>query len=264
MTVRTTFHPGSPVWIDLNTSDAERARPFYTALFGWEYEDGGPEYGGYAQILKDGHQIGGLMPHQGDGPPDTWSVYLAVTDVNAAAARVATAGGTVVVEPMEIPGMGKFAFFVDPAGGAIGAWQAGGLPGFDLEEVHGAPAWCEEMSRSFRPALDFYRHVFDWNIDLMSDTDEFRYARHMVDGEAQAGIMDASSHLPDGAPSSWFVYFLVDDADAAAATVVEHGGTVAKGPEETEFGRLAVVRDPLGAEMKIVARNAPGQERITT
>lgn len=60
------------------------------------------------------------------------------------------------------------------------------------------------------------------------------------------------------------MYFLVDDADAAVATVVEHGGTVVKEPEESGFGRLAVVRDPLGAEMKIVARNAEGQERITT
>ena len=42
------------------------------------------------------------------------------------------------------------------------------------------------------------------------------------------------------------------------------GGTVVKEPEESGFGRLAVVRDPLGAEMKIVARNAEGQARITT
>ncbi len=264
MTVRTSFHTGSPVWIDLDTSDPERARAFYAALFGWEFEEGGPEYGGYAQITKDGHQIGGIMPHQGDGPADMWSVYLAVTDANAAAARVATAGGQVIVEPMEIPGMGRFAFFLDPAGGGIGAWQAAGLNGFDLEEVHGAPAWCEEMNGDFRRSLDFYRHVFDWDVDLMSDTDDFRYARHMVGDEPQAGIMDAARYLPDGAPSAWYVYFLVDDADAAVATVVEHGGTVVKEPEESGFGRLAVVRDPLGAEMKIVARNAEGQERITT
>ena len=214
MTVRTSFHTGSPVWIDLDTSDPERARAFYAALFGWEFEEGGPEYGGYAQITKDGHQIGGIMPQQGDGPADMWFVYLAVTDANAAAARAATAGGQVIVD--------------------------------------------------FRRSLDFYRHVFDWDVDLMSDTDDFRYARHMVGDEPQAGIMDAARWLPDGAPSAWYVYFLVDDADAAVATVVEHGGTVVKEPEESGFGRLAVVRDPLGAEMKIVARNADGQERITT
>ena len=38
--------------------------------------------------------------------------------------------------------------------------------------------------------------------------------------------MDAARWLPDGAPSAWYVYFLVDDADAAVATVVEHGGTI--------------------------------------
>ena len=30
----------------------------------------------------------------------------------------------VIVEPMEIPGMGRFAFFLDPSGGGIGAWHA--------------------------------------------------------------------------------------------------------------------------------------------
>ena len=32
--------PGAPCWIDLMTSDTEKAKTFYNALFGWTYETG--------------------------------------------------------------------------------------------------------------------------------------------------------------------------------------------------------------------------------
>jgi predicted enzyme related to lactoylglutathione lyase len=47
------------------------------------------------------------------------------------------------------------------------------------------------------------------------------------------------------------VYFSVEDADVAAARVTELGGTVARPPEDTPFGRLADVIDPTGAMFKL-------------
>jgi predicted enzyme related to lactoylglutathione lyase len=38
---------GTPTWIDLGVPDVQRAREFYHDLFGWEYEQGPPETGGY-------------------------------------------------------------------------------------------------------------------------------------------------------------------------------------------------------------------------
>ena len=49
---------GAPIWIDLSTSDVDRAKQFYGSVFGWSFEDAGPEYGGYVNASKDG-QAGG-------------------------------------------------------------------------------------------------------------------------------------------------------------------------------------------------------------
>src|SRR5690606_4994048 len=45
---------GSPCWVDLMTSDTDRARAFYGELLGWECEDANPEFGGYANFRHDG------------------------------------------------------------------------------------------------------------------------------------------------------------------------------------------------------------------
>ena len=55
--------------------------------------------------------------------------------------------------------------------------------------------------RDYEAALEFYREVFGWQTQAVSDTPEFRYTV-LADGEEQlAGVMDASSFLPKGAPA---------------------------------------------------------------
>ena len=49
--------PGTPTWIDLTAPDAPSARSFYGALFGWEYDVSGPEYGNYATARVGQRQI---------------------------------------------------------------------------------------------------------------------------------------------------------------------------------------------------------------
>jgi len=69
---------GAPCWMDLLTSDTERATRFYTELFGWTAGEGSPEFGGYFMYMKDGIPVAGCMPNQpGSGAADGWSVYLA-------------------------------------------------------------------------------------------------------------------------------------------------------------------------------------------
>jgi predicted enzyme related to lactoylglutathione lyase len=53
-------------------------------------------------------------------------------------------------------------------------------------------------------------------------------------------------------PNHWHVYFGTDDADAAAATAAEQGGTVAVPPFDTPVGRIAVLGDPQGAVFSVI------------
>lgn len=244
---------GAPCWIDLMTSDPAKAREFYTALFGWTYEEGDQEkYGGYIMAFKDGKSVAGLMHRTEDsGYPDIWSTYLRVDDIDATVAAATEAGGVSFMPPMEVPEQGKMAMLGDPSGAAVGVWEFGGHTGFQTHDVPGAAVWHELHSKNYQAAVKFYQDVFGWNTSVMSDTPEFRYTTLGEGREALAGIIDASVYLPDQVPSNWQVYFQVDDADATIATALTLGATIVNPAEDSPFGRIAGLSDPTGAMFKL-------------
>lgn len=245
---------GAPCWIDLLTSDTERATRFYTGLFGWTAGEGSPEFGGYFMFMKDGVPVAGCMPNQaGMGIPDGWSVYLSAGDAKAVADAAVAHGGALREGPMDIADLGIEAVLTDAAGARIGAWQAKAFPGFPEHSGQpGTPEYFELLTRDYRGAVRFYTDVFGWDGKVAGDTDEFRLTV-LSDGEQTvAGIMDASGFLPDGQDDHWGVYLKVADTDQALADVTRLGGTVLQEAMDTPYGRLAAVADPLGARFKIV------------
>jgi predicted enzyme related to lactoylglutathione lyase len=245
---------GAPCWVDLFTSDPDAARTFYGELLGWTSESAGEEYGGYINFAKDGIPVAGGMKNDGQsGMPDVWSVYLAVDDADATVAAASAHGGQVVVPAMDVMALGRMAVVVDAGQAAIGMWQPGEHKGFGVMAEPGAPAWFELHTRDYDASVAFYRDVFGWDTHAMSDTPEFRYTTLGKDDGALAGIMDASTFLPEGVPAHWSVYFGVDDTDATLARTVDLGGTVVMDAEDTPYGRLATVADPTGARFKLVA-----------
>ncbi|UXM92449.1 VOC family protein [Paenarthrobacter sp. JL.01a] len=246
---------GSPCWIDLMTSDTERAKAFYNALFGWTYETGDEEkYGGYITASKDGKLVAGIMQKQADmgAMPDLWSTYLRTDDIKATTEAAATNGGQVYMEPMEVPEQGSMAMYGDSSGASIGAWQFGEMKGFEVAAEPGSPAWHELLSKDYDSAVAFYQKVFGWETDVMSDTPEFRYTTLGSGENAKAGIMDASGFLPEEVPSMWSVYFAVADTDATVEQATALGATVMQPAEDTPFGRLATLSDPTGAVFKVI------------
>jgi hypothetical protein len=55
--------------------------------------------------------------------PDSWLVYFGSSDVDADAKKAADLGATVVVEPTDIPGTGRFAVLIDPQGAAFALFK---------------------------------------------------------------------------------------------------------------------------------------------
>ena len=93
MPERDGYDPGTPSWVDLTTPDLEGALRFYGGVFGWEFEDAGPEAGHYHQALVRGRRVAGLGPAQPGGPPVAyWTTYLSGTDVDAHAVGGCLAG----------------------------------------------------------------------------------------------------------------------------------------------------------------------------
>lgn len=112
---------GSFCWNELSTTDDGAAKQFYTELFGWEYKAGDVAGVSYSEIMVGGRPVGGVyqMGAEQGGMPSHWMPYVAVRDVDAAAARVESLGGKVCVPPTDIPNVGRFCVVNDPTGASI-------------------------------------------------------------------------------------------------------------------------------------------------
>jgi predicted enzyme related to lactoylglutathione lyase len=249
---------GAPCWIDLFSSDPDRATEFYGAIFGWEAEASGPEYGGYVNFSRNGVRVAGMMRNDGSaGQPDAWTTYLSVPDAKATTEAVRAAGGQVYMEPLQVGSLGTMGLVADPGGAAIGLWQSDDHRGYGVDSEPGAPCWHELHTRDYEGVLDFYRTAFGWETRVMSDAEDFRYTQ-MVSGDGEyAGVMDASGFLPEGVPSAWQIYLGVEDVDAAVARAVDLGGSLVEAPEETPYGRVARIADPTGVQIKVVQVPVP-------
>jgi len=249
---------GAPCWVDVTTSDADRAQAFYGQLFGWTAGETAPEFGGYVNFSKDGVLVAGCVPAQpGTGAADMWSVYLATDDAEKTVAKATEAGGTVLAPAMDVGDLGSMAVLVDVGRAVIGAWKPGTHKGFGVLVEPGAPSWFELHTRDYDAAVRFYQDVFGWQTSVMSDTPEFRYTTLGEGREAMAGIMDSSTFLPEGVPAHWSVYFESADVDASLARLAELGGTVLEPAQDTPYGRIALVADPMGASFRLVTSPRP-------
>jgi predicted enzyme related to lactoylglutathione lyase len=249
---RETAPIGAPVWIDLFTSDPDKSRAFYTELMGWTSSEPNADFGGYFNFSKGDSLVAGGMKNEA-GVPDCWNVYLAVENAEATVAAAAAHGGGVIVPAMAVADLGSMAVITDAGGAGIGMWQPGTHKGMGVIGEPGAPAWFELHTRDYDVSVPFYKDVFGWDAKTMSDTPEFRYTT-LGEGEAAlAGIMDSTNFLPDGVPAHWAVYLAVGDTDAAVKTATELGGSLVTPPHDTPYGRIAIVADPTGASVRLVA-----------
>jgi predicted enzyme related to lactoylglutathione lyase len=255
-TRNTPFAAGTPCWVDLLSSDTDKARQFYGDVLGWTAEEAGADFGGYITFYSDGHRVAGMMANQAEnGIPDVWNTYLSTDDIDATVTAAEKAGASVIAAPMVVGELGSMAIVTDPAGATVGLWQPGAHTGFEKYNEPGGVTWDEVHSKDFEASKRFYSEVFGWTLVPASDTDDFRYYIGEIDGESVAGLMDARKILPPEVPSMWTVYFSVADVDAACERATAGGAQVSRPPEDTPFGRVAELTDPTGALFKLHGPN---------
>jgi predicted enzyme related to lactoylglutathione lyase len=242
---------GTPTWIDLMSPDVDAARAFYQAVFGWEYDIGAPEYGGYTTARVGQRMAAGMVGNQPDAPPmpAAWGLYFATDDIEADVARAVELGAKVVSPAMAVGDFGSMAVCEDPTGAAFCFWQAGSHVGSQVTEEPGSAAWYELYSSNAQQARDFYAAVLRATADAMPGGFEYYVLKH---GEQQlCGIMQIDPSWGDFHPQ-WMTYFAVANADETVARVKEHGGKVLGPIDDSPFGRIAALMDPAGAAFKIV------------
>ncbi len=106
------------VHVEIPAEDQAASGQFYSDLFGWKIQSF-PEMG-YATFDAEGGPGGGFPKIDGEGvTPGAVLVYVGTDDIEASLAKAESLGGNTVVPKTEIPGMGWFGVFSDPAGNRI-------------------------------------------------------------------------------------------------------------------------------------------------
>lgn len=257
---------GRFAWYELMAPDVDAASRFYGSVAGWGTEQW-PEGGTYTMWTNGGAPIGGIVPigvEERAGKVPRWLAYVSVRDVDATAARAARLGATVVREPQDIPGGGRFAVLRDPQGASIGILSGSDEQGAGEQGTaeQGNPAgamrrgdfsWHELMTTDHAAAFDFYNQLFGWE-----KTDAFdmgamgMYQMYGQNGRTYGGMFDKAPDMPF--PPNWLCYIHVDSVDRAVDAVTGGGGKVVNGPMEVPGGDwIAQCEDPQGAAFAVHA-----------
>jgi hypothetical protein len=104
-------------YIEFGVTDVAGAKRFYGQVFGWKFEDYGPDYASFA----DGRLTGGftkVAKVQAGGP----LVVIFAADLEAAEGQVRAAGGAIVRPMFSFPGGRRF-HFTDPSGNELAVWS---------------------------------------------------------------------------------------------------------------------------------------------
>jgi predicted enzyme related to lactoylglutathione lyase len=248
----TSYPPGTPSWVDLGTPDPADAARFYGGLFGWTIEEGPPEAGGYRMCLLDSKPVAGLGPQMNPDMPPWWTSYVSVANVDETAAAIREAGGSLVVEPMDVLDVGRMAVAADSTGAVFSIWEPRTHIGAAIVNEPGSFCWNELTTRRPVESIAFYDAVFGW--EAHTSPGPMPYTEFRLGGRVIAGMMVMEGDMwPPDLPNHWMVYFAVADTDAAVAKATELGGNVSVQPTDIPPGRFAVINDPQGATFSILA-----------
>ena len=270
MSERDGYIPGVPCWADTSQPDPQAVLPFYSGLFGWEFEDAMPQGAGGHYFI--GHIRGGDVAAVGsipDGAPQIpmWNTYIWVESADATADRARDAGGTIVMDAFDVMDAGRMAVIADTDGAVFCAWEARNHKGSRVVNEHGAVNFNNLATRDPDAAARFYGAVFGWTtLQLPSGTfwtlpgygDYLeRLSPGLRDGMKQMGapegfidvvaVLNPIAEGDSATSPAWNITFAVDDALATIKAATDLGGAVIAGPVEAPWTRYAVIKDPQGA-----------------
>ena len=242
---------GKFVWFEHLSNDVATARDFYSSLFGWDVQTmamGGIEY---PLIQCQGEGIGGFREAPAT-TPNHWTSYLSVADLDAAYVAVQAAGGTGLMPPVAFGPMGHGAAVADPTGAVFWLWH--GAMG-DPEDRPQIPMhtwyWSELITPETDVAAAFYERAFGYTSEAMDMGPFGTYTVLSQGDKARAGIMKPEQ---PGLPAIWLPYVRVADCDATITQAAGLDAQCLHGPVDIpQVGRLAVLLDPVGAVIAVIA-----------
>jgi len=244
------WSPGRLVWFELYTPDVAKSKGFYEAVAGWSVKDSDMGPMKYTMASVGGKGIAGFMPLsmiKMQGVPPHWLAYVSVPNVDEAAAAVKSNGGKILMDPTDIPTVGRFTVLQDPQGAAIAAFKSTEGDGAEIERPEiGTFCWTGLNTTDLGAAEKFYARVFGWTKgSFMGNAEMPVFLRGQ---RPAAGMMKA----PPGVPPNWLNHILVADLAAARSKAVELGAKVMMDNITAPgVGTFCVITDNVGAAIAL-------------
>ena len=242
---------GKFVWRDLVTENPDAVKPFYAALFGWQFEEGRAFGAPYTLIKSGGQYIAGIsraQRPQPDQPVSQWLSFMSVADVDRAVERVRAAGGSGVAGPLDLPNVGRGAVVLDPDGAPLGLLRSRiGDPVDTPEPALHRFLWTEHLSRDPQASADFYAALVGFEVRKMDFGGRPYWV--LVKGRERAALL--RNPITIDRPI-WLPYVRVADPAAAASRAAQLGGRVLLAPHtDRRNGTMALIADPAGAMLAL-------------
>jgi hypothetical protein len=108
-------------YIEFSSTSIEQTKKFYSTVFGWTFQDWGPDYISFGGQGVEGGGFCKCDPHE-PHPKSAPLIVLYSADLKATEDAVVAAGGSIVVPTFEFPGGRRF-HFSDGVGNVLGVWS---------------------------------------------------------------------------------------------------------------------------------------------
>ena len=250
---------GQFIWYELTTPDADAAKKFYPRFTGWGLM---PFDSDYTMFTTGGMPVAGIFRLSDEmrqqGIPPNWMPYVESSDVDETARKAASLGGKVMQPPADIPGTGRFAVLQDPQGAVFGVYKSSTMSGaWDGNPVMGRPSWHELMTTDRVTALEFYRALFDWEMNGEMDMGGgSMYSMYGHGDQMYGGMFDITPDMAGMSPF-WLVYIHVKDVGKAVDIATKAGAVIHRSQMDIPGGSVAILGDPQGAGFALHHVSAP-------
>jgi len=250
-------------WYELMTTDTTAAAAFYDSVVGWTSTDVSQGAMTYFSFNSGATGMAGLLTLPKEacdmGQPPSWIGYIHVPDVDAHAAKVVEAGGSILKPPTDVPGMLRFTVVSDPQGAAFVIFTPDPRMPDSVERplppTPGTIGWHELYTTDLEGGFAFYSSLFGW--EKINDMDMGPMGIYRIFGVGEKQIGGMMANVPNIPVPCWGFYFQVDAIGAAMERVKAGGGTIVNGPHQVPGGSWIIQgMDPQGAMFSLVSNVA--------
>ena len=242
---RAAHRPGAFVWIEVRTPTPEKSAQFFSEVVGWKisHEQMGPGME-YTLASTKNAPVAGVV--KGERPE--LIAYVSVDDVDAAAKRVAKAGGKVKGKAFDVPTVGRMVEVEDGDGAAFFLFKSENGDAA-APPAPGALLWNELWAKDTKRSIAFLTSVLGYSVEAQ-EMNGMTYNVLKANNAPVAGVM--ASPVKE-LPAHWLAYLHTDDVEAARARAKKLGATLEGDINDVPgVGRFAFLRAPDGCRFAVM------------